>query len=199
MIERRPARATVEAALAALGPGDLVATDADNTLWAGDCGDDAMRWLKAAREPGLDVAAYLAREQVDYAGACRESAEHLARLGLTPGLRAFLATRLRLRGWLVQALQAAEGRGAAVVVVTAAPLDSAREALAHFGLPWPALGITVRDGAVVEPAPVGPGKALAWQAAGHAAPAVALGDSVHDEPLLALATLGFRLDPPTDE
>lgn len=198
MIERQPPREAVSEAIAALGPGDWVATDADGTLWAGDCGDDAMRWLKAEREPNLDVAAYLAREVVDYVGACRESAEHLARLGVTPGLRAFLAPRLRLRRWLVDALRAAEARGVRVVVVTAAPRAAALEAVAHFGLGWPVIGIQVADGRVVEPAPVGPGKAAAWRAAGYPAPAVALGDSVYDEPLLGLAARGFRVAPPTD-
>ncbi len=196
MIEHAPLDETVCAALAAVPAGAWVATDADGTLWAGDCGDDCMRWLKATREPSLAVDAYLAREQVDYAGACIESAVHLDRLGgADPSLRAFLSTRLSLRPWLVAALRAAEARGVHIGVVTAAPAAAAREALAHFGLAWPVLGITVQAGVVQAPAPVGPGKPAAWQAAGLPVPAVALGDSVHDEPLLAHAERGFRLVP----
>ena len=60
-IIRDPLPGEVDAALDALRPGDRVATDADGTLWAGDVGDDSVRWVGAELEPTYDVAAYLRR------------------------------------------------------------------------------------------------------------------------------------------
>jgi phosphoserine phosphatase len=190
-------RETLEAAIAALPIGAYVATDADGTLWMGDTGDDAMRWIAAAVDPQVDVPAYLAREAVDYAGACRESALTLNRVGgATDAFEAFLADRLRPRSWLIEALREAGERGVEVVVVTAAPADAARHAARVMGLhDWPVLGIEVFDDELVEPAPVGPGKVAAWRAAGLPQPVIAIGDSVHDHPLLDSATRGFLVGP----
>ena len=197
-----PPQASVEAALAQLGPGDRVATDADGTLWSGDGGDEAVRWVAAAYDPSVDVAAYLHREEVDYGGACRQAAEILATVNdldaPTPvgNLQAWLGAQLHPRRWLVDALRAAAERGVEVVVVTAAPRDSALRALRATGLPaWPVVGIEVQQGAVVEPAPVDEGKPLAFAQRYAGQPAVALGDSRHDIPLLQAARQGFWLRP----
>jgi adenylate cyclase len=198
-----PPQAAVLAAIAALVPGDYVATDADGTLWAGDGGDEAVRWVAAAYDPSVDVAAYLHREEVDYGGACRQAAEILSTVAdldaetSVGNLQTWLGRVLKPRVWLVDALRAAEARGVEIVVVTAAPLTSALRGLRATGLPaWPVVGIEVDGvGAVVEPAPVDEGKPLAFVQRYPVMAALALGDSRHDIPLLQSAKVGFWLRP----
>ncbi|MBM4344839.1 MAG: haloacid dehalogenase-like hydrolase [Deltaproteobacteria bacterium] len=192
--------ATVLAALAAVPPGGVIATDADETLWAGDVGDEVMRRAESG-DPWpagcVDFADY--EHQMsggDYQGACRWSAQVLDRAPAQQARLALLPTLARVapRRWLFDALHAAADRGVQVWVVSASPLAVVQWAVAAHGLRATGiLGIEVRDGAAVEPAPVGWGKVAAWQARGLPQPAVALGDSTWDGPLLAMASQGFLL------
>jgi phosphoserine phosphatase len=189
----------IGAAIAAVPAGGYIATDADGTLWAGDVGDDTVRCAAASWAPGVDVEAYLALIAADYGRGTRAAAEHLRGVPEETAretLRAFFAPRLRPRRWLVEALAQAAGRGVRVHVVSASPRLAAEIGVSLLGADWPVIGIELdADGRVVEPAPVFEGKVEAWRARGLPPPAVALGDSPWDEPLLRSAALGFRLLP----
>ncbi len=197
-IIHHPHSSVVDAAIDALPVGACVATDADGTLWAGDVGDDTVRWIGAEVEPSYDVAAYLRRMVTDYHGGCREAATALhPHAHHVDALRRFLATRIRPRAHLVAALRRALDRGVHVWIVSASPALSARVGATLVGLDG--IGVlaleTTPDG-VIEPATVGPGKVAAWQARGLPPVNLALGDSRWDEPLLAHAHVGFWLDEP---
>jgi phosphoserine phosphatase len=195
--------AAVLAAIAALPAGAWIATDADETLWAADVGDEVVRLAAAATPPwaaGSADFAWYAREMAegDYAGACRYAARVLA---LAPAAAAAEALQpvlaaVQLRRWLAEALRAAMARGVEVVVVSASPQPVVRQTAALLGLPVrDVLGIEMddRQAAVVEPAPVGWGKVEAWRRRGWAAPDLALGDSRWDAPLLVSARQGLLL------
>jgi phosphoserine phosphatase len=187
----------VAAAIAAVPAGAHVAVDADGTLWDADVGDDTVRCAAQAWAPGTDVDAYLETLEADYGRGARLAAEHLR--GVAPdvaraALRSFFAPRLRPRRWLVEALSAAQARGVPVVVVSASPRIAAEVGVALIGVQWPVIGIELdAAGAVVEPAPVIEGKVAAWRARGLPPPALALGDSQWDGPLLRSAAVSFRL------
>ena len=193
--------AQVLEAIAALRAGELLATDADETLWAADVGDEVMR-LAAAGVPWLpplvSFADYAAQmEHGDYAAACRLSATVLARIdpqlahaALVPVLAA-----VTLRPWLALALRQAAERGVLVWIVSASPRPVVQWAAQAHGMQVAGvIGIEVADGAACEPAPVGYGKVAAWAARGLPQPALALGDSKWDAPLLAMAKCGFLLE-----
>lgn len=198
-----PPPAQVIAALDACAPGDVIATDADGTLWRGDVGDDVMRWAIEQRGLNLDLAAYLALEHTDYAEGCFQSARVLAGLSdLDDGSRsallgAWIAARVRPRAWLVEALKRAEDRGVIVVVVTAAPEAAVSRVVRALGLGWPVIGVRAEaDGALIEPAPVDAGKPKALAARGYAPAQIALGDTRYDLPLLRSAAQAFWLKKP---
>ncbi len=197
-IIREPEPAVVDAALEALRPGQRVATDADGTLWAGDVGDDSVRWVGAELEPTYDVAAYLRRMETDYEGGCREAAEALrGRAPLRAALARFLAPRLRPRDHLVSALRACIERGVEVWIVSASPRLAAEVGADLVGLQGArVLAIETpgtAPGVFTEPVTVGEGKVAAWRSLGLPPPAVALGDSKWDLPLLESAGAGYLL------
>ncbi len=187
----------VAAAIAAVPAGAYVATDADGTLWDADVGDDTVRCAAETWARGTDVEAYLAALAADYGRGTRLAAEHLR--GVRPdvaraALRTFFAPRLHPRRWLVDALSGAAARGVNVVVVSASPRLAAEVGVALVGVRWPVVAIELdAAGAVVEPAPVIEGKVAAWRARGLPPPALALGDSPWDVPLLESAAVSFRL------
>ncbi len=193
--------AAVLAALEALTAGAVVATDADETLWAGDVGDEIVRLASEGGGPfarGDADFAWYSKEMAegDYANACRFAARLLAqvdaeavRTAVSPTLAA-----IAVRGWLVDALLRAMDRGVQLVIVSASPLPVVRWTADLHGLHAAAvIGIEARANEVQEPAPVGFGKVEAWQRLGLAQPQVALGDSRWDGPLLQMAQAGFLL------
>ncbi len=202
MVEQHPDRDTVLAAVAAVPAGAFIATDADGTIWAADVGDDLVRCAAlggpwAAAE--VDVERYLGLMESDYVRGCLTSAE-LTR-GRDPqvmraALAAFYEPRLGPRTWLLDALARAADRGVKVWVVSASPRIAAEAGLALLDLDWPAIGIEPEGDepwVFVEPPSVGEGKVGAWLREGLPRPALALGDSKWDLPLLESAERGLRL------
>lgn len=193
--------AEVMAAIDALPAGAWLATDADETLWAADVGDEVVRLAAAGGGPFAAGSAdfiWYAKEMAegDYAGACRFAARLLAtvdaeavRVALTPVL-----AQVRCRAWLIKALARASARGVHVAIVSASPRPVVQWACALHGLETAAvIGIEVDAAGVREPAPVGFGKVAAWERLGLTQPEIALGDSRWDAPLLAMARHGFLL------
>ena len=188
-------------AIAALPPGAVIATDADETLWGCDVGDEVMRAADAGVAPwpanSADFAVYH-RDMMggDYMEACRLSARTLALVDAQAAEQALRATLAAgpIRRWLAEALQQASARGVHVWIVSASPKPVVQWTAALHGFsPDRVLGIVVAAGKVVEPAPVGLGKVAAWRALGLPRPDIALGDSRWDGPLLASAKVGFLL------
>ncbi len=177
-----------------LKAGDHVATDADGTLWAADVGDDTVRWAANA-----ELDAYLALIERDYHAGCRAAAEYLRgrdREAVIKALMGFLGPRLAPRKYLIDALIAAEKRGVDVRIVTASPRWSAEAGARLLGVDWPVIGIETQGqipGQFVEPVSVEAGKPAAWRALDLPQPALALGDSKWDLPLLESACVGLRL------
>jgi len=206
---RLPPASLVLAAIAALAPGDHLATDADNTIWAGDVGDEVVRL--AATPPHTpwqagqaDFAAYLHLMETEYQRGCQHAAELLATVSAqdaeSPLTQAILA-RVRPRRWLVEALQQAIARGVHVWLVSASPRLAVELGARCFGLQGSHVIAVdcLGPGEFVEPVPVGEGKVGAWQALGLPMPDVALGDSWWDLPLLASAREGFLLTRACDD
>ncbi len=194
-IDVHPDQTTVLAAVAAVPAGAHIATDADGTLWTRDTGDDLVRCgAESDVWPEVDVDAYLAFIEADYHGGCRLSAEMLRGLptgAVQAAFRDYFAPRFGPRQWLIDALLEAERRGVTVVAVTAAPQTGAEVSLSLAGCDWPAIGVQLAEVGCVEPAPVGDGKVGAWKARGLPRPALALGDSKWDRPLLEFAERGL--------
>jgi hypothetical protein len=191
----------VLAALQSLPPGAQVATDADNTLWSGDVGDEVVRVAgsppHAPWQPGqVDLPWYLDAMETDYAAGCRYAAlvlQHVAPTMAKPVLAAAFRNRVRPRRWLLAGLQAAMARGVRVTIVSASPRLAVEVGAELFGLAaCPIVAVDAQDTrAVVEPAPIGEGKVQAWQLRQLPPPDLALGDSRWDLPLLQSARLGL--------
>ncbi|MBI5610322.1 MAG: haloacid dehalogenase-like hydrolase [Deltaproteobacteria bacterium] len=194
-------RARVEAAIESVASGEWIASDADETLWAADVGDEVVRLADLGAGPwparSADFAWY-SKEMTegDYAGACRYAARLLhghslsaVRSALQPAL-----SSVQLRPWLARSLQRARGRGVRLAIVSASPtlVVEFTSELLQFPVDR-VIGLELRDGEVVEPASIGFGKVTAWQRAGLPQPKLALGDSRWDGPLLAAAQVGLRL------
>lgn len=201
--------AAVLAAIDATAPGDRIFADCDGTLWAGDVGDDYVR-LAAAR-PELfprasaadrDVPAYLARVEPDYEGACLQSAGLSMGIDpavVKPALRELLAPTLRPRRWLLDAMLDAHARGVGLVAVSASGTLPVEVGLELLGVRdrFAVVAVAFDDAGPIAPWPIGFGKVHATRAAGLPAPAVAVGDSIWDGPMLADARAGFRLHKPS--
>lgn len=195
------APAEVVAALDALAAGQWVATDADETLWAGDVGDEVVLLASRGVAPwpagSADFAAYQAHMAGEgYADACRQCAVTLAAVAAEPARAALQPhlDRVPSRQWLVDALLRAQDRGVQVWIVSASPRPVVQWTAVPRGFRADrVIGIDAVDGKAVEPAPVGHGKVAAWRQLGLPAPDVALGDSKWDGPLLASARRGFLL------
>jgi phosphoserine phosphatase len=195
----------VLAVLAGLSPGAHVATDADNTLWSGDVGDELVRVAGtppfAPWQPGqVALDWYRSAAETDFAGGCRYAArilQHVTTASVEPVLEAALRERVRPRRWLVLALQAAMARGVQVTIVSASPRWTVELGARLYGLSsCPIIAVDTDPGqpdVVLEPAPIGHGKVEAWQQRGLPTPDVALGDSRWDLPLLRSAKLGLLL------
>jgi phosphoserine phosphatase len=194
-------RAQVEAAIAAVAPGEWIATDADETLWNADVGDEVVQLADRGVAPwaphSADFAWY-SREMTegDYAGACRYAARLLVDRD-ADAVRSALAApigQVTLRPWLAASLQTARQRGVLVAIVSASPTLVVEFSCQLLQFPVDrVIGLALHDGAVIEPASIGFGKVAAWQQAGLPQPALALGDSRWDGPLLASAQQGLRL------
>lgn len=209
-------RAEVLAAIAALVPGDWVATDADNTLWAGDVGDEVVRRAATAPhdpwQPGsADLPWYTHEMERDYPRACRYAAELLLRADPAAARRAItqaIREQVRPRRWLIDALLKAVDRGVRVWIVSASPRLAVEIGAELFGLhacPILAVDCLQNDpGVFVEPVPIGEGKVQCWLEQLLPRPDLALGDSVWDGPLLRSARRGMLVqkacdDPQCDE
>lgn len=193
--------AEVLAAIHQLQAGALIATDADETLWAADVGDEIVKLASEGGGPFAAGAAdfgWYSREMAegDYAGACRFAAQLLAqvdadavRTAVTP-----ILAGIALRRWLIDALLRAIDRGVRLVIVSASPLPVVRWTAELHGLhAATVIGIEASSAGIREPAPVGFGKVEAWQLLGLPQPQLALGDSRWDGPLLQMAQTGFLL------
>jgi phosphoserine phosphatase len=182
-----------------------VATDADNTLWAGDVGDEVVR---AAATPPFypwtegqaDLPGYLSQMESDYAAACRYAAAVLALVPAEasgPVLESALARRVTPRPWLLQALRAAVDRGVRVWIVSASPRQAVVIGARQHGLAdVPILAVDCLSSAPPtyrEPVPIGQGKVAALARAGLLQPDLALGDSMWDLPMLRSARQGVML------
>lgn len=199
-VVHHPSPAELVAFVDALVAGDHVAADADGTLWAADVGDDTVRCAAVRPDwPPADVDTYLALIDRDYHAGCRAAAEvlrSLDRATVLDTLSAHFAVQLRPRQLLIDALRRAEARGAVIYIVTASPRWSAEAGARLLGVDWPVIGIEpvgAAPGAFVEPVSVEHGKPAAWRARGLPRPALALGDSRWDEPLLEYAHTGLRV------
>lgn len=207
----RAERDQVLEAIAQLPAGAWIAADADNTLWAGDVGDEVVRaaaspphqpWLPGA----ASLAQYFSLMDRSYADGCRFSAQLLATvdpLAARTRLREVLIERVVPRQWLVDALQVAMARGVRLLVISASPLPVVRLGLELAGLgDAEVIGLECNltpEPQFVEPIPVGFGKPAALIARGMPQPDLALGDSRWDLPLLRHARAGCWLVPACDE
>lgn len=201
--------------LRTLPAGSWVGTDADNTLWAGDVGDELVRFAATKQawwqpeQVRLDW--YLHEmEHGDYHRACCHAAavwalldpahEHRARAELAQ----WLLQCVRPRRWLVDSLLLAEAQGIEIVIISASPRVAVEVLAEQLGLGhWPILALQAQQtpaGVVVQqPISVGEGKVAAWQASGRTAPALGLGDSLWDLPLLRSAAKGHLLRRAVDD
>jgi len=207
----RAERAHVLSAIAELPAGAWIATDADNTLWSGDVGDEVVRTAQTApyapwRADDADLAAYFALMDVSYIEGCRFSAQLLASVDAGAArarLHDALSSRVVPRRWLVDALQAAIARGVHVVVISASPQPAVQLGVDLAGLVGAeVIGLECMLTPAphfVEPLPIGFGKPAAIIARGLPRPDLALGDSRWDLPLLHHARMGYWLTPASDE
>ena len=207
----RAARAQVLAASAKLPAGAWIAADADNTLWAGDVGDEVVHAAAIApHDPWqagvVSLEQYVTLMDHSYADGCRFSAQLLASVDpllARARLKELFATRVKPRTWLIAALQEAMARGVNLVVISASPLPAVQLGLELFGLSGAdviGLECTLTPAPTfVEPIPVGFGKPAALLAQGRPRPDLALGDSRWDLPLLHHAHAACWLIPASDE
>lgn len=206
-----PSPTQVVQALAALPRGATVATDADNTVWAGDVGDEVV--LLAATPPHTpwlpgqaDFAWYMGQMESNYPGGCRFAAELMARVNVHDAqgpVEAALRERVRPRRWLVRALREAMQRGVQVWLVSASPRPVVEVGARLFGLEGCSLiavdCLGVDPARFAEPVPIGQGKVDAWTQLGLPPPDLAMGDSSWDLPLLGSARQGMLLTRACDD
>lgn len=207
----------VVAAIDALQPGAIVASDADGTLWGCDIGDTLV--ALASSPPWRpwpahrhDLAAYERTLRADYVAGCIASARLLADVDQRAArerLQAHLRDRLRPRRWLFCALHEASERGVRVVACSASArlivqwgLELTAEVLQLPDIAgWDAVGLELAapdagdraDRGLALPMSVGHGKVAAMQDRYGRRPDLGLGDSDWDEPLLRSGARGFRL------
>ncbi len=205
-IIEKPSIAAVLAAIAALPAGSYVASDADNTLWAGDVGDEVVRVAGSTdcapwKSNSVDFARYNAQMEENYFEGCCFSAKILLDvdpIAAAESVRRTIAHHVRARSWLTQALEAARLRGVNVWIVSASPRLAVEIGAALFGVSaWPIIAVDCLNAdkpTYIEPIPIGDGKVAAWQKLGLPPPDLALGDSQWDMPLLRFARLGFLLE-----
>lgn len=211
----RAPRDQVLASIAQLPAGAWIASDADNTLWSGDVGDEVVRAAATPPhhpwQPGAtSLADYFSLMERSYVDGCRFSAELLAGVDAASAqrrLREVLIERVVPRRWLVDALRVAMARGVNLLVISASPLPAVRLGVSLAGLDGAsviALQCELGPGEpptprFVEPIPVGFGKPEALIAQHFPRPDLAIGDSRWDLPLLQHARLGCWLVPACDE
>ena len=196
------------AVIAAVPAGGIIATDCDNTVWAGDVGDEIVRIAEAHPrlfgDRKVDFLDYALRLESDYEGACLASAA----LGLTPAapeVRTALATRLRdhlrPRVWLVEALQSAVERGVRVIAVSASGRLAVEVGLDQVGLTGQCdvIAVDPTPEGFLAPWPIGHGKPASLRATGLSGVDVAIGDSRWDGPLLDFGRRGLLLVPAADD
>lgn len=205
-IIEKPSIAQVLTAIAAVPTGGYIATDADNTLWAGDVGDEVVRFAGSADcapwpSGVVDFAWYNRQMEEHYFEGCCFSAKILADvdpIAAAVGVRRSIGRHVRARSWLTQALEASRLRGVNVWIVSASPRLAVEVGADLFGVAnWPIIAVDCIDGgkpAYIEPIPIGEGKVAAWQQLGLPPPDLALGDSQWDLPLLRSARVGFLLE-----
>lgn len=205
--DRTPAAEAI-AAIEAVPTGGAIATDCDNTVWAGDVGDELVRIAEAHPhlfgDRSMTFLDYVQQMETDYEGACLASAA-LGRTRAGPEVRAALATRLqdhvRPRVWLVEALMDAVRRGVRVIAVSASGRLAVEVGLAQMGLLGlcDVIGVDPTDDGFVAPWPIGHGKPASLRALGLTGVDVAIGDSRWDGPLLDFGQRGLLLVPASDD
>jgi phosphoserine phosphatase len=207
----RSNRTQVLTAIEQLPAGAWIAADADNTLWAGDVGDEIVRAAATPPhtpwQPGdASLERYFSLMDRSYADGCRFSAQLLASVDPAAArarLIQVFAARVTPRAWLITALQAAMARGVKLIVISASPLPAVQLGIELVGLQGAeAIGLEYAlapEPHFVEPIPVGFGKPAALIAQGKPRPDLALGDSRWDLPLLQHARVGCWLVPASDE
>lgn len=207
----RAERPEVLASIAQLPAGSWIAADADNTLWAGDVGDEVVRAASTPPyhpwQPGaVSLAQYFSLMDTSYADGCRFSAQLLA--GVDPEaaqvrLREVITNRIVPRRWLIEALQAAMARGVRLLVISASPLPAVQLGMEIAGLQGAdVIGLECKltpTPQFNEPIPVGFGKPHILMARNFPRPDLALGDSRWDLPLLHHARAACWLVPACDE
>ena len=104
------------------------------------------------------------------------------------------------RRWLVDALKDALQRGVELWLVSASPRLAVETGAARIGLlASEAIGIELAAGGYLAPWPIDTGKPAACRARGRTPPAVALGDTQWDLPLLQWAQQGYMLNRATED
>ncbi len=172
-----------------------------DTLFGADLGDEVVR--AAGADPQLcgrpiDAAHYFDALAHDHELACAFSTD--VAIAADPdrfrtAMQAIAARMIVPRRYLVQALVRAIERGVRVWIVSASPQAAIEVAMAHLGMAPDGI-IAARadgDGRAHQPLPVGQGKVGVWRQLGLPTPALAVGDSDWDRPLLAFADTGLRV------
>ena len=207
---RAPWPASVSVALQ--GPPAPVAFDMDGTLLVGDLGEDVLFARLAAEGPGPALRALLGPDvRAAYAHALAHGPDplHYAACGLAlegwsvdaaaaAAAEAFARGAVRVRPKVCALAQAFAAAGHPLWIVTGTATPLARAFAAHAGLPVAGvLGMELvvaagrYTGAVDGPVLCGPGKVEAWALRGPGrAPALVVGDTALDLPLMSIATVG---------
>jgi phosphoserine phosphatase len=205
-----PWPASVSRALA--GPPQPVAFDMDGTLLVGDLGEDVLFARLDAEGPGPALRALLGPDvRAGYRHALAHGPDpvHYAACGLAlegwstarataAAAAAFARGAIRPRPAVCALAHAFAAAGHPLWIVTGTATVLARAFAAHAGLPVAGvLGMELAmdgdhfTGTVDGPVLCGAGKIDAWWARGPGvAPAIVLGDTALDLPLMGLATVG---------
>ena len=207
---RAPWPASVARALA--GPPQPVAFDMDGTLLVGDLGEHVLFARLDAEGPGPALRALLGpdvRGAYHHALLHGPDPVHYAACGLglegwslsratAAAAAAFASGAIRLRPAVCALAQAFVAAGHPLWIVTGTATVLARAFTHHAGLPVAGvLGMELEldgdrfGGAVAGPVLCGAGKIDAWWARGPGvAPAIVVGDTALDLPLMGLASVG---------
>ncbi len=195
----------------ALRPGDVVAFDADGTLWGLDVGEALLAALDETRTlPGFpNGGAYQEYERRlgasldDAFGFAAAVMGGLARVDVEARAAAIARHQVapKLFPWAPRMLAAVRAVGAECWVVSASPRIAVVPGAALLGIPAErVVGVeTEGDGdllssRLLRPLPCDGGKVEVLRARGLK-PALAFGDSRFDRPMLEMATLGVAVAP----
>ena len=184
----------------------LAVFDADGTLWRDDLGEaffeklietKQLPLLSGAPDPIADYAARVAEDPHGAYGWVVQAMEGLREEWLAEQAAAFVSGFVEERSFphMVSLVGELQNAGWEVAIVSASNEWVIREAARCLGLPvGSAIGIStevvdgVLTGSLIEPVPNGSGKVDAIDARMGRCPALACGNSVHDIPMLSMAT-----------